>query len=223
LIAGFSHLSYFSRNRRRKHVSTDTKLAQQFAFCPFIQTVQPAAISLRATRAATDRVGAFERSICSRCLRVIEGDPEALWGARDSHVQDHRYARPYQFPAPIHGQGLNRSRATFGSRPCRRRCFVSITRGLNGSFAPIPLKKSFWGGERNFLELLTRFVRSNVRDRVASQKNDYGPSYRRYIASQWRSCPKMNICEIFGVVRFLTFSTQSAKIRRSQLPQHGDK
>jgi hypothetical protein len=33
LTAGFSHFSYFSQNRPRKHVSTDTKLAQRFAFC----------------------------------------------------------------------------------------------------------------------------------------------------------------------------------------------
>jgi hypothetical protein len=63
LIAGFSHFSYFGRNRPGKRVPVDTKLAQRFAFCPLIQTVQPAAISLRATRAAADRVEAFERSI----------------------------------------------------------------------------------------------------------------------------------------------------------------
>ena len=55
-----------------------------------------------------------------------------------------------------------------------------------------------------------RFVRSDVRDHVASQKNDHGPSYRCYGASQRRSCPKIIICEIFRVVRFSTFSTVSA-------------
>jgi hypothetical protein len=43
-VVGFSHISYFGRNRPRKHVPTDTKLAQRFAFCPLIQTVQAAAI-----------------------------------------------------------------------------------------------------------------------------------------------------------------------------------
>ena len=39
-------------------------------------------------------------------------------------------------------------------------------------------KKSFGGNKRNFLNLLMRFVRSDVRDLIASQKNDHGPSYR---------------------------------------------
>jgi hypothetical protein len=50
-----------------------------------------------------------------------------------------------------------------------------------------------------------RFVRSDVRDHIASQKNDHGPSYRHYNASQRRSIPKITICEIFGVVRFFDF------------------
>jgi len=33
-------------------------------------------------------------------------------------------------------------------------------------------KKSFGGNKRNFLKLLMRFVRSDVRDHIASQKND---------------------------------------------------
>jgi len=37
-------------------------------------------------------------------------------------------------------------------------------------------KKSFGGNKRNFLKLLMRFVRSDVRDHIASQKNDHGPS-----------------------------------------------
>jgi len=41
-------------------------------------------------------------------------------------------------------------------------------------------KKAFEGNKRNFLELLMRFVRSDVRDHIASQKNDHGPSYRHY-------------------------------------------
>ena len=76
---------------------------------------------------------------------------------------------------------------------------------------PILLKKSFGGGERNFPEPLMRFVRNDVRDHVVSQKNDHGLSYWRYAASQRRTCPKINICEIFGVFRFSTFSTVSAR------------
>jgi hypothetical protein len=71
-------------------------------------------------------------------------------------------------------------------------------------------KKSFGGNKRNFLKLLMRFVRNDVRDHVASQKSDHAPSYRHYRASQRRSSPKITICEIFGVVRFSTFSTASA-------------
>ena len=53
----------------------------------------------------------------------------------------------------------------------------------NGRFAPILLKKSFGGGERNFLEPLMRFVRSYLGDHVASQKNDQKPLHRCYSAS----------------------------------------
>jgi hypothetical protein len=55
---------------------------------------------------------------------------------------------------------------------------------LIGRFWRILLKKSFWGGERNFLGLLMRLMRGDVRDHVASQKNDHGASYRRCEASQ---------------------------------------
>src|SRR5664279_5827074 len=87
---------------------------------------------------------------------------------------------------------------------------------VSGSFAPIVLKKSFGGGGRNFLELLMRFVRDDVRDLVESQKNDHGFSYRRYGASQRGSRPKISICEIFGAVRFSTFTTVSANSGRTE-------
>jgi hypothetical protein len=51
-------------------------------------------------------------------------------------------------------------------------------------------KKSFGGNKRNFLKLPMRFVRSDVRDHIVSLKNDHGPSYRHYRASQRRSSPK---------------------------------
>jgi len=86
-----------------------------------------------------------------------------------------------------------------------------IGRLWNGRKWRILLKKSFRGDERNFLEPVMRFMRSDVRDHVASQKNDYGPSYRCYGTSRRRSCPEISICEIFGVVRFSTFSTVSAQ------------
>jgi len=77
-------------------------------------------------------------------------------------------------------------------------------------------KKSFAGIYENFLKLLMRSMRGDARDHIASQKNDHGLSYRHYKASQRRSSPKITICEIFGVVRFSTFSTASVKLRRTQ-------
>ena len=71
----------------------------------------------------------------------------------------------------------------------------------------ILLQKSFGGDERNFLELLMCIAHSDVRDHIVSLKNDHGPSYRRYSASQPESRPEINICEIFDVVRFSTFAT----------------
>jgi len=55
---------------------------------------------------------------------------------------------------------------------------------LHVRFVPIVLKKSFLGDERNFLGLLMRFIRGDVRDHIVSHKNDHGPSYRRYRALQ---------------------------------------
>ena len=75
----------------------------------------------------------------------------------------------------------------------------------------ILLKKSFLGDERNFLGPLMRFARGDVRDHIASHKNDHGPSYRRYRALQRQRRLKINFCEIFGVVRFSTFATLSAR------------
>ena len=43
-------------------------------------------------------------------------------------------------------------------------------------YGQIVLKKSFWGDERNFLELLIRFERGDVRDHIDSSKIDHGPS-----------------------------------------------
>jgi hypothetical protein len=38
----------------------------------------------------------------------------------------------------------------------------------------ILLQKSFWGGERKFLEPLMRFTRGDVRDHIVSSKIDGG-------------------------------------------------
>ena len=54
-----------------------------------------------------------------------------------------------------------------------------------------------------------RFARGDMRDHIVSHKNDHGASYRRYGVLPWRSRLKINFCEIFGVVRFSTFSTLS--------------
>ena len=56
-----------------------------------------------------------------------------------------------------------------------------------------------------------RFARGDMRDHIASHKNDYGPSYRRYGVLQRRSRLKISFCEIFGVSRFSTFATISAR------------
>ena len=42
-------------------------------------------------------------------------------------------------------------------------------------YVPILLQKSFWGGERKFLEPPMRFTRGAVRDHIDSSKIDHGP------------------------------------------------
>ena len=51
------------------------------------------------------------------------------------------------------------------SRPC----------GGMSALPRILLQKSFWGGERKFLEPLMRFTRGEVRDHIVSSKIDHGP------------------------------------------------
>jgi hypothetical protein len=77
----------------------------------------------------------------------------------------------------------------------------------------ILLQKSFGGDERNFLGPLMRFVRRDVRDLIAHQKNGHRASYRRHRVLQRRSRLKFDFREIFGVVRFSTFATLSAMNR----------
>jgi hypothetical protein len=79
------------------------------------------------------------------------------------------------------------------------------------AFWPILLQKSFWGDERNFLGPLMRFVCGDVRDLIVSCKNSYGRSYQRYSALHLQRRLKISFCEIFGIVRFSTFATVSAR------------
>jgi hypothetical protein len=51
---------------------------------------------------------------------------------------------------------------------------MSVVRG-------IVLKKSFGGDERNFLGPLMHFVRRDVKDLIAHQKNGHGASYRGHM------------------------------------------
>jgi len=61
-----------------------------------------------------------------------------------------------------------------------------------------------------------RFVRKDVRDLIAHQKNGHGASYRRHRVLQRPNRLKFDFREIFGVVRFSTFATLSANKRHSQ-------
>jgi hypothetical protein len=56
-----------------------------------------------------------------------------------------------------------------------------------------------------------RFVCGDVRVLIVSYKNDHGPSRCRYRALQWQRFLKICFREIYGVVRFSTFATISAK------------
>src|SRR5260370_9088762 len=58
-----------------------------------------------------------------------------------------------------------------------------------------------------------RFVRGDVRDHFVLAKIDHGPSQQRYNALQRQGSLEINFREIFGVVRFSTFATLSAKRR----------
>ena len=58
-----------------------------------------------------------------------------------------------------------------------------------------------------------RFVRRDVRDLIARQKNDHGASYWRHRVLRRRSCLKFDFREIFGVLQFSTFATKSPQQR----------
>jgi hypothetical protein len=78
-------------------------------------------------------------------------------------------------------------------------------------FAPIVLKKSFWGDDQNFSGPLMRFARGDMGDHIVSHKNDHGPSYRPYRALQREERLRIDFREIIGAARFSTFATLSAR------------
>ena len=77
------------------------------------------------------------------------------------------------------------------------------------AFGEIVLKKSFRGDDRNFLGLLMRFARGDVRGHNAFYKNCHRPPYRRQGALQRPRPLKIEFREILEAVRFSTFSTIS--------------
>jgi len=89
----------------------------------------------------------------------------------------------------------------------------------------IVLKKSFWGDDQNFSGPLMPFARGDMRDHIASRKNDHGAPYGRYAVLRRWSQLKMSFCEIFSVVQFSTFATLSkqkltSNFAASRRPDH---
>jgi len=102
-----------------------------------------------------------------------------------------RISAPFTVVSPL---GTNRDAVCCGAWVC---CW------------PILLQKSFGADERNFLGPLTRFVRRDVRDHIAYQKNDHGVPYRPFGALQRQRCREIIFRVIFEAVRFSTFATLS--------------
>jgi hypothetical protein len=96
----------------------------------------------------------------------------------------------------------------------RSRDIVRLPRHVGS--VPILLQKSFWGDGQIFPGPLMRFARGDMRDHIVSHKSDYGTSYRRCGVLQRQSRLKISFCEIFGVGRFPTFATISAKRRHAR-------
>jgi hypothetical protein len=59
--------------------------------------------------------------------------------------------------------------------------------------------------ERKFIGPLMHFVRGDVRDRVASQNNDHGPSYWRYAVSRGRVVQKSTFARFLASFDFRLF------------------
>jgi hypothetical protein len=104
-------------------------------------------------------------------------------------------------------------------RPSTWRCSIVTSRPSTAPASWRPrrplladcVEKVLLGDERNFLGPLMRFAHGGVRDHIVSHKSSHGPSYRRQGALQRSRRLRNNFCEIFGAVRFSTFSTQSAR------------
>ena len=96
-------------------------------------------------------------------------------------------------------------------RTCHATLTMSVDRG-------IVLKKSFWGDDQNFSGPLMPFARGDMRDHIASRKNDHGAPYGRYAVLRRWSQLKMSFCEIFSVVQFSTFATLSPRKRTPSRP-----
>ena len=88
---------------------------------------------------------------------------------------------------------------------------------MNGRFWQIVLKKSFFADDRKFSRPLVRRFRREVRDHMNYRKNNRWPSHRFYSALQRQKSAKRYICEILGVPRFSSFSTQSARSGHSMI------
>src|SRR5258708_2489227 len=103
----------------------------------------------------------------------------------------------------------------------RRRTLWPATVSYTGKYVvssdfrtwPIVLQKSFGGGDGYFSGPPMLVARADMRDHVVSSENDHRASHRRYGVLQCWSRLEINICEIFGDVRFSTFATLSALSR----------
>src|SRR4029077_13096483 len=67
-----------------------------------------------------------------------------------------------------------------GCRACESPALCRPELAVMSALGGILLQKSFEDDERNFLGPLMRFVRKDVRDLIAHQKNGDGASYRRH-------------------------------------------
>src|ERR1700682_79751 len=62
-----------------------------------------------------------------------------------------------------------------------------------------------------------RFARGDLRDHIISYQNDHRPSYWPQRALRQQERLKIDLREIFGVVRFSTFATISARSGQSTI------
>ena len=77
--------------------------------------------------------------------------------------------------APAHGARRAEVRAGAYETSALGQMRTSAHPSARSALLPILLQKSFWGGERKFLEPLMRFTRGDVRDHIVSSKIDHGP------------------------------------------------